>query len=173
MDKLISYLGVKPTISDSVYIASSADVIGKTTIGNNSSIWYQCVLRGDVNTITVGNGTNIQDHSVVHLSADHETIIGNHVTIGHSSIIHGCRIEDEVLIGMGACILDGAVIGKHCIVGAKSLVTKNKVFEEGTLIMGSPAKAIRKLSEDEIESIRHSAMNYIQVAKEYMEEKKL
>lgn len=170
---MISYLGIMPDIHSSTYIAKSADIIGKVAIGENSSVWYQCVLRGDVNSITIGNGTNVQDHSVVHLSAKNPTIIGDNVTIGHSTIIHGCTIKNSVLVGMGACILDGAVIGENSIVGARSLVTKNKVFEPGMLILGSPAKAIRKLTSEEIDSIKHSSMNYMQVAKEYLDEEKL
>lgn len=173
MNKTISYLGIKPNINESAFVANSADIIGKVSIGENSSIWYQCVLRGDVNSITIGNGTNIQDQSVVHVGANNATLVGDFVTVGHSSIIHGCTIGNQVLIGMGACILDGAVIGNNCIVGAKSLVTKGKVFEEGMLIIGSPAKAVRKLSQEEIDSIKHSSMNYIQVAKEYIDEEKL
>jgi carbonic anhydrase/acetyltransferase-like protein (isoleucine patch superfamily) len=173
MNRLISYLGVKPKVLNHVFIASSADVIGNVTIGKESSIWYQCVLRGDINSITIGEFTNIQDHTVIHLSANHGTQIGDHVTIGHGSIIHGCTIEDYVVVGMGSCILDGATISKNSIVGARSLVTKNKTFEEGMLIMGSPAKAVRKLTNEELKSIRHSALNYVQVANEYYEEEKV
>ncbi len=173
MNKTISYLGSKPEIYPHTFVANSADIIGKVKIDEHSSVWYQCVLRGDVNSITIGKGTNIQDHTVIHVGTNHSTIIGNYVTVGHSSIIHGCKIGNHVLVGMGSCILDGSIIGDNSIIGAKSLITKNKVFEEGMLIMGSPAKAIRKLTKDEIDSIKRSSMNYIQVAKEYLDEEKL
>lgn len=170
---MISYLGNKPLIHSNAFVARSADVIGKVTIGEDSSVWYQCVLRGDIDSITIGIGTNIQDHSVVHVGTNTPTVIGDYVTVGHSSVIHGCTIGNYVLVGMGACVLDGAVIGENCIIGARSLVTKNKVFEPGMLILGSPAKAVRKLTNQEIESIKHSSLNYIQVAKEYLDEEKV
>lgn len=170
MKKTISYLGVKPSIHSDVFVAESADIIGHVTIHKDASIWYQCVLRGDINSIEVGKGSNIQDQSILHVSAKFATKIGEFVTVGHGAIIHGCIIEDNVLIGMGACVLDGAIIPKNSIIGAKSLVTKGKTFDEGMLIMGAPAKAIRPLTAQEIESITNSALNYIQVGKEYMEE---
>jgi carbonic anhydrase/acetyltransferase-like protein (isoleucine patch superfamily) len=170
MKKELTYHGVKPIIHKESFVARSADVIGRVTIGKDSSIWFQCVLRGDINTIQVGEGTNIQDHTVLHISDQHPVTIGDYVTIGHSAIIHGCEIEDNVLIGMGACILDGAHISKNSIVGARSLVTKGKVFEEGSLIMGSPAKVIRKLTEEEIQSIGRAATKYIGISKDYSEE---
>ncbi len=170
MKNIRKYLGINPQIDKSVFIAPSANIIGKVKIGRDTSIWYQSVLRGDVNEIVVGKGTNIQDGTVVHLSEDYGTYIGDNVTIGHSAIIHGCTIKDNVLIGMGACVLDGAVIPKNCIVAARALVTKSKTFDEGTLIIGSPAKSFRKLTDVEIESVTRSALGYIQVAKEHMEE---
>jgi len=173
MNKTISYLGIKPEIHLNTFVAKSADIIGKVKIEENASIWYQCVLRGDINSITIGTGTNIQDQSIIHVGENDRSTIGDYVTVGHSSIIHGCTIGNQVLIGMGACILNGAVIGDNCIVGARSLVTKNKVFEDGMLIVGSPAKAIRKLTTDEIESIKQSSMNYIQLAKEYSDKDNL
>jgi len=165
-----SYKGVLPKIGERVFIADSADIIGRVTIGNDSSVWYQAVLRGDINEISVGRCTNIQDGTVVHISKDYSVSIGNNVTIGHNAIIHACHIEDNVLIGMGACVLDGAVISRNSIVGAKALVTKGKVYEEGVLILGSPAKAVRKLTQEEIESISLSALHYTEFAKEFMKE---
>jgi len=167
MNTYIQYKGMLPSVDKDAYISDSADLIGNILIGKDSSIWFKSVLRGDINRITVGERTNIQDNTVVHLSSKYGTEIGNNVTIGHSSIIHGCTIKDNILIGMGACILDGAIIASNCIVGARALVTKNKIFEEGSLIIGSPAKAVRKLSTEEIESIKISADHYVEYSKEY------
>jgi len=165
---MIVYKGHEPKIGKNVFVADSADLIGKVILADNVSVWFQCVLRADINTISVGSNSNIQDHTVIHLSKEHATLIGKNVTIGHSAIIHGCQIEDNVLIGMGACILDGAVIPKNCIVGASSLVTMGKRFEEASLIIGSPARAIRKLTDEEIESISQSAKHYCEYAKAYL-----
>lgn len=168
MKKLLEYKGITPKVGRNVFIADTADVIGNVSLGDESNIWFQCVVRGDINTIEIGSRTNIQDGTIVHISFDSATVIGNNVTIGHAAIIHGCEIRDNVLIGMGACILDRSVIPKNCIVGAKSLVTKGKTFEEGSLIIGSPAKAVRKLTEDEIAGIKASADHYVDYSKEYM-----
>lgn len=146
-----------------IFIASSADIVGDVRMGNNSSLWYQAVIRGDESPVTVGEGTNIQDGCVVHVDAGIPTIIGDGVTIGHNCTIHGCDIDDNVLIGMGSTVLNGAKIAKDCIVGAGSLVTQNKEFPEGYLIFGSPAKAVRKLTEEEIQGIRENAEAYVEL----------
>jgi carbonic anhydrase/acetyltransferase-like protein (isoleucine patch superfamily) len=135
----MTYKGYKPEIDESAYLAPSADVIGQVKVKENASIWFGTVLRGDINKITVGKCSNVQDNSTVHVSKDTGTEIGDYVTIGHNCIIHGCKISDYTLIGMGSIILDGSVISEYSIVGAGSLVTGNKIFPPGVLILGSPA----------------------------------
>ena len=166
---IMEFQGVQPSIASDVFIAPSADIIGDVTIGEQSSVWFGCVIRGDVNSITIGKRTSIQDLSMIHVTRfkkeDHSdgfaTTIGNDVTIAHRVMLHGCTIEDACLIGMSATILDGAIIGKESIVGANSLVTKNKVFPPRSLIMGNPAKVVRELSDEEVTSLYASAANYV------------
>jgi len=155
-------------LGKTAFIAKSADVVGKVTLGNYISIWFQTVIRGDVDTITIGDRTNIQDGTVVHVAPGYPTIIGNGVSIGHNAIIHGCEIGDNVLIGMGAIILNGAKIGDNSIVGAGSLVTQGKIYPPNSLIFGSPAKRIRDLNAEEIQSIRDNAEEYLDTMKRYM-----
>jgi len=166
---VLSYKGITPEIGEEVFLAEQITVIGRVTLKDRSNIWFGAVLRGDVNSIIIGEGSNIQDNSTVHVSSTCATKVGDRVTVGHNCIIHGCTIEDDCLIGMGSTILDGAVIGKGSIVGANSLVTMNKVFPENSLIIGSPAKVMRPLSETEIASNRVSAEHYVELAKSYME----
>jgi len=155
-------------LGKTIFIAKSADVVGKVKLGNFISVWFQVVLRGDVDSITIGDRTNIQDGSVVHVAAGYPTIIGEGVSIGHKAIIHGCEIGDNVLVGMGAIILNGAQIGENSIVGAGSLVTQGKVFPPNSLIMGSPAKVVRELKPEEIQSIRDNAEEYLETMKGYL-----
>lgn len=165
-----------PSIAQNVFIAPSADIIGEVSIGSGSSIWFGCVVRGDVNRISIGVNTNIQDLSMIHVthytlenrSDGFPTIIGDNVTVGHRVMLHGCVVEDACLIGMSATILDGAVIGKESIVGAGSLVTKNKKFPPRSLIMGNPAKFIRELNDDEVASLYKSATNYVKFMMSYL-----
>ncbi len=164
-----------PKIGEKSWIASSADVIGEVSIGEDCSIWFGCVVRGDVHSITIGDRTNIQDLSMLHVthyknndrSSGNPTVIGNDVTVGHRVMLHGCTIEDACLIGMSATILDGAVIGKESIVGAGSLVTKNKKFPPRSLIMGSPAKVVRELTDDEVKELYASASRYVEFKEDY------
>lgn len=157
----------KPKIGKNSWISDSAYIIGDVLIGNNVSVWFGVVIRGDVAPIEIGDDTNIQDNSVIHSEVGYPTKIGNGVTIGHNSIIHGCEIDDNVIIGMGAIILNGAKIGKDSIVGAGSVVTENKIFEDNSLILGVPAKFIRKLDKDEIKRIKRNSESYIVLKKEY------
>ncbi len=164
-----------PQLGTNSWVAPSADVIGNVTMGKECSIWFGCVIRGDVHYITIGDRTNIQDLSMIHvthykkedMSDGNPTIIGSDVTIGHRVMMHGCTIGDACLIGMSATILDGAVIGKESIVGAGALVTKNKVFPPRSLIMGSPAKVIRELSDDEVKELYASASRYVAFKNDY------
>ncbi len=163
-----------PQIHESVYVAPSADIIGEVEIGKDSSVWFNTVIRGDLFFIKIGERTNIQDCSVLHIARDKENkkgipvIIGNDVTIGHSVIVHACEIKDACLIGMGATILDESIIGTESIVGANSLVTKGKIFPPRSLILGSPAKLIRELTEDEVLGIYKSAKYYLDYKKYYI-----
>jgi len=159
-----AYKGIEPKIDESAFIAGSADIVGKVNIEKNANIWYGTVLRADDNYITVGENTNIQDGSVVHISEGHPTIIGKNVTIGHKSIIHGCEIGDNTLIGMGSIVLDGAKVGEFTLLGAGSLVPPGKEIPSGVLAMGSPAKVIRELSEEEKENLTKSAIKYVKLA---------
>jgi len=164
-----------PEMGKGTWVAPSADVIGDVKIGEDCSIWFGTVIRGDVHYITIGDRTSIQDLSMVHIThhkkADRSdgspTIIGSDVTIGHRVMLHGCTIEDACLIGMSATILDNAVIGKESIVGAGSLVTKNKKFPPRSLIMGSPAKVVRELTDAEVEELYASAKRYVSFKNEY------
>lgn len=156
--------GMKVEIKESTFVAENAAVVGDVKIGENSSIWYGVCIRSDMDKTIIGNNTNIQENSTVHNDFGIPTNIGNSVTIGHNSIIHGCTIKDNVLIGMGSIILNGAVIGENTIIGAGSLVTQNKVIPSGVLCMGSPAKVVRELTKEEIESIKESAKHYIDMA---------
>lgn len=164
---IYKYKGSNPLIDKSAFIAPSADIIGNVTVESNCSIWFGAVLRGDCNPIFIGSGTNIQDNSTVHVGHKECVQIGKNVTVGHNAIIHGCKIGDNTLIGMGATILNNAEIGANTIIGAGSLVTSNKKIPSGVLCMGSPAKVIRNLTENELASLKTSAQHYINEAKEY------
>lgn len=156
-----SFLGAEPEYDDSNYIAETAAVIGDVTLGPDASIWHHCTVRGDVHWIRIGEGTNVQDNTVVHVThGTAPTDIGADVTIGHGAIIHGCTIRDEVLIGMGATILDHAVIGTHSIVGARALVTKHTDVPPRSLVLGQPAEVVRELTDEEVASIQEGADNY-------------
>lgn len=160
-ERLNHYLNTDPKIDPSAYIAEGATVIGAVDLKRDVSIWHSAVLRGDINSITIDKGSNIQDGSVVHLADDFGVSIGKYVTVGHSAVIHACTIQDECLIGMNATILDGAIIGKQSIIGANALVTKGTQIPEGSLVLGSPAKVLRPLTEEERLSIKPWAEKYI------------
>ncbi len=166
-----SYLDHSPIIAPCAFVANSADVIGLVTMGKESSIWYGAVARGDINEITIGDYSNIQDNAVLHLADDYGCHIGNWVTVGHSAIVHAATIKDEVLIGMGAIILDGAIIGERSIIGAGALVTGGSIIPPGSLVLGSPAKVVKTLSEEEQASIKPWAEKYVKQSRIYMERK--
>jgi len=170
-----TYLSISPVVGERVYLHPSCQVIGDVNIGMDSSVWCNTVLRGDVNRIVIGRCTNLQDLTMGHVS--HKTpekpegsplIIGDYVTVGHSVILHGCKIGNECLIGMGTIILDDAVIPDRVMIGAGSLVTQGKVLESGMLYMGRPAKAIRKLTDEEVTYLKYSAEHYMRVKDNYL-----
>ena len=163
--RLARYLGRTPDTSRALFVAANATVIGDVTLGPNSSIWYGAILRGDINAIAIGEGTNVQDGTVVHLADDHGVRVGDHTTIGHAAIIHACTIGDECLVGMGATVLDGAQIGDRCIIGANALVTQRFIAPPGSMILGAPAKVVRPLTPDEAGGLRRWAEKYVEVAK--------
>ena len=158
----------KPNIHKSVFIAKSADVIGQVSIEKDCSIWFGVVIRGDINRISIGEGTNIQDNSILHVNKEKNPLeIGKFITVGHGAILHGCKIGDHSLVGMGSTILDNAEIGEFTIIGAGSLVTQNKKIPSGVLCIGRPARVIRNLTEEEKESIKLNAEEYIRISKDY------
>ena len=163
----LQFNGVAPSINENAYVSESVDIIGDVKVEENVSIWFGARLRADMNKIVIGANSNIQENAVVHVDIESPVIIGENVTIGHSAIIHGCNISNNVLVGMGSIILNNAKISKNSIVGAGALVTQGKEFEEGVLILCNPAKAVRKLSEEEIKSIKRSADNYVALSKKY------
>ncbi len=160
----------KPVLEgDSHFVADSADVIGDVRLGNMSSVWFQAVLRGDNDTITIGERSNVQDGAVLHVDPGFPLTVGDGVTIGHKVMLHGCTIGDNSLIGINSVILNGARIGKNCVVGAQSLITENKEFPDNSLILGSPARVARPLSDDEVAMIGMSAAAYVRNAERYRE----
>lgn len=145
-------------------IYDGAKIIGDVTLGKNVSVWYNAVIRADHEPVDIDDNSNVQDNCVLHVTEGYPVKIGKNVSIGHGAIIHGCTIEDDVLIGMGAIILNGAKISKNCLVGAGALITENKEFPEGSLIIGSPAKAVKQLTEEQLNSIKENADEYIKLA---------
>ena len=159
--QLDKFLRRAPRLGKNVFIAKTATVIGDVTLGAHSSVWYGAVLRGDINRIAVGHHSNVQDNAVLHLADHFPCVLGNWVTVGHSAVVHACKVGDEVLVGMGAVILDGAVIGKQSIVGAKALVTQGTKIPPGSLVLGTPAKVVRKLSKTERAGLKWWAQKYV------------
>ena len=155
---------------DSIVICPGAQVIGKVELGEDVSIWHGAVLRGDTDSITIGNRSNVQDNCVVHCTEGFPVVIGDNVSVGHGAVVHGCKLDDNVLIGMNATVLNGAHISKNSIVGAGAVVSEGKEFPEGSLILGVPAKAVKELSQEQIEHIQHNANNYVKLSKQYKEE---
>ena len=165
-----SYLDTSPELGEGVYLHETAQVIGDVRIGRDSSVWCNTVLRGDVNRITIGECSNVQDFAMGHVSHKNAAkpdgsplVIGNYVTIGHSVILHGCEIGDECLVGMGSIVMDDVVVNKHVMIGAGSLVSPGKVLESGYLYVGRPVKRVRKLTDEEIAYLKYSAEHYVRV----------
>jgi carbonic anhydrase/acetyltransferase-like protein (isoleucine patch superfamily) len=159
--QLETFLRKKPALGKNVYIAKGAVVLGDVTIGDSSSVWYNAVVRGDINRIVIGQHTNIQDNAVLHLADDYACLLGDYVTVGHSAIVHACTVGHECLIGMGAIILDGAVLGEQCLIGAKALVTQGMQIPAGSLVLGAPAKIVRALSAEERGNLKYWATKYV------------
>ncbi len=174
MQNIRNFQQYQPSISSSAYIDEAALVIGDVSIGANSSIWPGAIIRGDIHRISIGENSNVQDGSVLHVSHDSEflpggaeLIIGDRVTVGHKAILHGCSIEDSALVGMGAIIMDQALVRSHVVVGAGSIVPGNKELESGYLYFGAPARRVRKLSQQELDYFDYSAKHYVELAKKY------
>ena len=159
--------GVAPSMADTAWVADSAQVIGNVVLGDQASVWFGTVVRGDTERISIGAGSNIQDTSVLHADIGKPLVIGERVTVGHQAVLHGCTVGDESLIGIGAIVLNGAKIGKNCLVGAGSLVTEGKEFPDGSMIMGAPAKLVRQLTAEQMASLRDSAQHYIDNAQRF------
>lgn len=168
MKKFAESLKKGPSVSEGVYIAPSADVIGDVILGRDVSVWHNAVIRGDVNDIVIGNRSNVQDCSVLHVNKDKGIIIGENVTIGHSVNLHGCTIGNSVLVGIGAIILDGAVIEDNCVIAAGSLVPPRKTITSGSMVMGSPAKIMCKLTDKDLEWVKENADHYIDYKNVYI-----
>ena len=159
--------GATPQISESAWVADSAEVMGDVVLGDDASVWFTVVIRGDTDAIRIGKRTNIQDGSVLHADVGMPLTLGDDVTVGHKVMLHGCTVGDGSLIGIGAIVLNGAKIGKGCLVGAGSLVTEGKVFPDGSMIMGTPAKVVRQLTPEQLEGLLHSAEHYVNNARRY------
>lgn len=159
------------SIDKTVFIADGARVLGDVEIGKNSSVWFNAVIRADSNSIKIGERSNIQDNAVIHTSKDFGVCIGDNVTVGHGAIVHGCTVKSNVMIGMGAIVLNGAVIEENCIIGAGALVTQGKVIPAGSLVFGNPAKIVRNLTDQEISSITDNAASYVKEAEQYKNNK--
>ena len=163
-ERLEKHLTKDPQIPDTAYVANEAVIIGDVTLGESASVWPGSVIRGDINSISIGDRTNVQDGSIIHLADNYGVEVGNDVTIGHGAIIHACKVESECLIGMRATLMDGAVLGRNSNIGAGSLVTPNTHIPPGSLAVGAPARVVRQLTEDEQANIKNWASKYQKVA---------
>lgn len=163
------YNGLRPTIGHEVFLAETCALIGDVSVGDNSSVWYSTVLRGDVMPIRIGQRTSMQDGTVVHTTTGKfAAVVGNDCTIGHGVILHGCTVEDRCLIGMGATILDGAVVGAGSFVGARALVTPGTIIPPGSFVIGAPAKVLRPVNQKERDAIEYGAAHYVELSREYL-----
>ena len=158
----------QPQLGKRVFIAPSADIIGQVVLGDDASVFFQCVLRGDINSITVGARSNIQDQCTLHVASDLSVTLGEDVSVGHGCLVHACTIGDRVLIGMGSIIMDGTVVGDDCLIAAGSLLPKGKTYPSGSLIMGNPSRVVRALNAEEIQSLSKLAAKYVKVKDVYL-----
>ena len=164
-----AYKGVTPAIADTAFIEDTAVIVGDVVIEADSSVWFHSVVRGDVNYIRIGRRTNVQDLSLLHVTHDtYPLILGDDVTVGHHVVLHGCTIQNRVLVGMGAVLMDGVVVEDDCIIGAGALVTEHTKIPPGSLVIGSPARVKRPLRESELAWLKESAQNYVRYARDYM-----
>ncbi len=166
--QLETFLGKQPALGKDVYIARGGVVLGDVAMGDYSSVWFNAVLRADINRISIGHHTNVQDNSVLHVADKFACVLGNYVTVGHSATVHACTVGDEVLVGMGAVVLDGSVIGAQSLIGARALVTQNMQVPAGSLVLGSPARVVRPLTENEKSGLKYLAEKYVRVAAYYL-----
>jgi carbonic anhydrase/acetyltransferase-like protein (isoleucine patch superfamily) len=165
---ILPFRGRWPKIHETAFVAPSADIIGDVEIGDHSSVWFQCVIRGDVHHIRIGNSTNIQDHSALHVTRSKSPLqIGNEVTVGHRVTLHGCTLGNRILVGMGSLILDDVVVGDECIIGAGTLITQRTQIPPRSLVLGTPGKVVRVLTDDEVAYLAKSAANYVKDSIEY------
>ena len=170
VSNIFSYQSISPKLGENVFIAPNATVVGDVTLGDNSSVWFGAVVRGDFQPVVIGKCTNIQDNATVHVMGDKPTIIGDNVIIGHNAIVHCAHIGDNCLIGMGSIVLGYSEIGDNVIIGAGSMITQHKKIPSNSLVFGNPAKIVRKLRDDEIEALRASSENYHNLAERYKSE---
>ena len=164
---IIHYLDHSPVVEKTAFVADNATVAGQVTLGKNASVWFGAVLRGDLQPITVGENSNIQDNAVIHVGANTPVVIGDNVTVGHGAIVHGASIGNNVLVGMGATVLDGAVIGDNCIIGAGAVVTSRTEIPVGSLVLGMPAQVVKSLTPAQIMGNRMNALEYVRLAKDF------
>ena len=157
----------KPKNSGENWVAPNATIIGDVKLEKNTSIWFNAVLRGDIELITIGENSNIQDGSVLHTDPGYPLTVGKRVTVGHMVMLHGCQISDDALIGIGSIILNNAKIGKNCIIGANSLITENKVIPDNSLVVGSPGRVLRKVTDEEIKAVLENGKHYVDFSKKY------
>ena len=167
--QLDQFLGKQPTLGKDVYIAKGAAVLGDVTLGDHSSVWFNVTIRADINRIVIGHHSNVQDNSVLHLADNYPCILGDYVSVGHSAVVHACTVGNEVLVGIGSAILDGAVIGEQSIIGAHALGTARTQIPPGSLVLGSPAKVVRQLTAEERAGLRKLAEKYVKVSAYYLE----
>ena len=170
-NQISSFLLKGPTVGQNVFIAPGAAVVGDVTLADNSSVWFNASLRGDINRIVIGASSNIQDNAVLHLADELPCVLGNFVTVGHGAIVHACTVQDEVLVGMGSCLLDGVLVGAQSIVGARALLTQGFQVPPGSLVLGAPARVVRSLSAEERAGLRALAEKYVRLAAYYRQNK--
>jgi len=168
-ERLARHLDCEPVIPDSCWVAGTASIYGDVVLGKRCSVWPSAVVRGDINSIRIGDDTNIQDGAIVHLADDYGAVIGERVTVGHGAIVHACEIGDDCLIGMQATVLDGAKVGKECVIGAHALVTQGMEVPDGSMVLGVPGKVVKTLSAEARAKLKHWALKYVEVSRGFKE----